>query len=222
MGPPEPTHSDQRKAGDLFGRPRWVSMAEALGWLGEDDPARTVAGHRAPRWAFPDPGGRHGRLVGFPRRDDRGDSPSGYRERDWRGEGEPAFAVTEKARSWVVNTGRDWKEGEDRSEAQRIPLSEPAPALVATGRWFLERPATTVAGDTRIQPPGHKQNASDPPGRFDGRAGERAIRVTVEDALALQSFPRGYPLQGSKTAQFTQVGNAIPPLLAAALCRAIA
>lgn len=47
--PPAPTHCDQRRGGSLFGLPRWISMAERLGWGMTDKPMMTVAtGHLDP------------------------------------------------------------------------------------------------------------------------------------------------------------------------------
>ena len=84
----------------------------------------------------------------------------------------------------------------------------------STPSWARERPATTVACDRRVHPPGHKQNSGDPPGRYEQRRGANAVRVTVEQASILQGFPAGYPWQGARTRRFTQLGNAVPPPLA--------
>jgi len=37
----------------------------------------------------------------------------------------------------------------------------------------------------------------------------------------LQDFPAGYPWQGTKTAQYRQVGNAVPPTLARVVAESV-
>jgi DNA (cytosine-5)-methyltransferase 1 len=99
-------------------------------------------------------------------------------------------------------------------------VDDPAPTMLAAGLakgvpvWAGQRPATTVACDRRVHPPGHKECASDPAGRYQQRRGANAVRVTVEQAAVLQWFPAEFPWQGPRTRQFEQVGNAVPPPLA--------
>lgn len=78
--------------------------------------------------------------------------------------------------------------------------------------WPASRPATTLAGDPRVPQPGHKndKNSPDCPGRMEG-----SIRLEPVEALLLQSFPPDHPVQGGRSAQFQQIGDAVPPLLAA-------
>lgn len=92
------------------------------------------------------------------------------------------------------------------------PVTEPAPTLMFGHRanlvaWVTERPATTIQGDARVFPP------------HAGSKGEHqstdSVRITPAEAATLQSFPAGYPFQGSKTQQFRQIGDAVPPGLAA-------
>lgn len=84
-----------------------------------------------------------------------------------------------------------------------VGVDRPAPTLTGAGNqvWVAERPATTVVGS--------RQDA------------EGLARVTVQDAAILQSFPADYPWRGSKTRQYEQVGNAVPPLLAAHILQAL-
>lgn len=211
IGPPPPSHSRDGGAGeDLFGDDRkpWVTMAQALGWGMTAMPSRTLAsrGHKddgQPQGgARPLDGGAGARetlrreyeegrwegpwKVGFPRRADREEDATedGYRGRDFRSEDEPAFALTEKARSWVK-----------------------------TPDWVHERPSTTIVGSFRpdkVAAPGWRGHG-DPP-RQDT---PDSVMIEVEEAGVLQSFPRDYPWQGPRTRQFEQVGNAVPPRLAA-------
>ena len=100
----------------------------------------------------------------------------------------------------------------------RFPNTRPAPVLCSqSGAWVWERPATTIAGDPRcFSPGGHVANDGRNNANMVGRS-EDAIRLTLPEGLILQGFPPDYPVQGTKTAQWLQVGNAIPPPLAKAI-----
>jgi len=50
---------------------------------------------------------------------------------------------------------------------------------------------------------------------------EQARTISVREAARLQSFPDGFALCGHMNAAFRQIGNAVPPLMAAALARHI-
>lgn len=126
-------------------------------------------------------------------------------ERGERDEAQPAPTVTSKVdRNMVVLVN-----GTGKNAAQR-DAEAPAPTVHYGERpnkvEWQTRPATTVAGDPRIAAPGHHE-----------RQMNNATRVTIDEAAALQSYPPGFTFSGTKTKQFLQVGNAVPPRLAEAI-----
>lgn len=48
-----------------------------------------------------------------------------------------------------------------------------------------------------------------------------ARRLSVEECAIIQTFPNGFEFYGSKSSQYTQVGDAVPPLLSKALGNAV-
>lgn len=76
---------------------------------------------------------------------------------------------------------------------------------------YGERDAGRWIADTRLM------DADALPAYRGGR--KDMIRVSVADAAALQTFPPSHCFQGTRTKQYEQIGNAMPPVLAEAVIR---
>jgi DNA (cytosine-5)-methyltransferase 1 len=123
-----------------------------------------------------------------------------------------------------MDAGR-WTFGDqDQSHGCTRTLDQPSPTIPAAadnGNWRFEwafaRPATAVCADSRLSPPGFRGRPEDydADGTYNGaRSMDDALKLSVSDALKLQSFDADYPVQGTKTKCFEQIGNAIPARLA--------
>lgn len=118
----------------------------------------------------------------------------------------------------VIRTNQRPPRADGSMEYMRRGLEHPSPTVTGLLRsWAWERPATTIVGSFRpdvVSAPGYRTEVS----RQDA---EGSVRVSVQEAAILQSFPADHPWQGSRTRQFLQVGNAVPPRLAAHVLRAV-
>lgn len=228
--PPTPTHSryysrDPKRL-DPGVKP-WVSMAEALGWGMTECPFVT-AGNAVGRaegiggsggkaavqrekergaWALPDEGMR---------------GPWGMTDRPYptvasgteRGGGTDPLAVGGSGARKIITEARDAGRWVDERGVDRPLLSGGA----SGSEVWETRPATTIATDGIVAGPGWSAPVKGGVSRQNRPGTER---VTVAEAAALQSYPPDFVWCGTKTKQFLQIGNAVPPLLAEAILREV-
>lgn len=181
----------------------WVSMADALGWGLPDRPFFTYSGVSAHAVGDREFGGVHVRQH-----------------------------LADAAESGDPSRWRMLPNGQTGENIGVVPrdLDQPAATITGVGSaaWVTRRPATTVQTGNVVTGPGHHAPFGEAPGtqtRTDGGDAvpgaspdsTKGVRVTVEQAAALQSFPAHWPWQGSKTAKYRQIGNAVAPMFGAAV-----
>ena len=97
-----------------------------------------------------------------------------------------------------------------------LNLRAPAPTVLASSGWNR----TPWVDTADILPEYHAHLRAGGAPRTGDVPGAR--RLTVAEAALLQTFPRSLEFVGSRGSQYVQVGNAVPPDLAAAVSRALA
>jgi DNA (cytosine-5)-methyltransferase 1 len=141
-----------------------------------------------------------------------GDVP---RERTRRELHEPSVVLTGRPPSWEYmrsnhghierprdpNTGKQIVRDGDQDYYVRRSTDKPAAPITSGVGW------------------GAFDNA-EPTGDGKSYVASSSVRITVQEAAILQGFPADYPWQGTKSAQYRQVGDAMPPPLAWHILRA--
>jgi DNA (cytosine-5)-methyltransferase 1 len=138
------------------------------------------------------------------------------------------WGMTQRPAMTVTGGGTDTGGAEPFGNAARQGMRRE----LSAGRWVMARnagpgaqrtPRTPEQPSYTIRAAGSGSHPSGVEWRPESTAHLHAgaLRVTVREATALQTFPSNYPWQGALGKQFQQIGNAVPPKLAEAILRTV-
>lgn len=115
----------------------------------------------------------------------------------------PTFSELEKRMVVCIPPGGNWKDIPESIPSQRLAqIRESGGRTTYYGRLKKDAPSYTIS--TYFNRMGN--------GCFIHPSQDRLI--SIREGARLQSFPDNYIFYGSKTSQYKQIGNAVPPLLA--------
>ena len=131
----------------------------------------------------------------------------------------PSLSDLDLRMARAVPPGGNWKDIPEDIPSKRVQQIRESYARgggsrsTYYGRLHPERPSYTI--NTNFNRPGNGCHL-----HYDYDGGQHRV-LSHREAARLQSFPDGFVFQGSRSAIETQIGNAVPPLLAYQIARSL-
>ena len=225
---PAPTHGDPSEDFGMFPREPWVTMGEALG-IRSPVVAAGVTGAGVPRDpslpSLPSPTvGTKGTAYEVAMYRGRG----GTLKREARSIDEPSVTISGAAggstrpfiEARIVGGGTNPRgKGEGHTRSLVDLTDRPSTTIAAQVGGGAGNAGPFVVAPTITTADGQGVGSKASRDTLERAIGKR--RLTVEECATLQGFPAGMAFTGTKTSQYRQVGNAVPPVLIERLARAV-
>lgn len=108
-------------------------------------------------------------------------------------------------------------------QGRPMDMAKPAPTLPASmggNRTPIVDQETLETGATQWVEEYHEELQNG--GKTVGSVPPRLRRISVQEAAAIQTFPKDMPWYGSQCSRYRQIGNAVPPKMAFAVAQSVA
>ncbi len=127
------------------------------------------------------------------------------------------FGVPQSRKRCILIASNQHEVSEPPPTSSHTTLAAALPHRTDLPAWAHKKPSTTVVGSFKpevIAAPDWRKDPSQP-----RQNAPNSVVTSLAERLVLQGFPPDYPVQGKKSNQNQQVGNAVPPALAGAALR---